>query len=131
MANIDTLDATPCPTSTPKPYTQVQLSPSPPGTSDVEMTDDCDFNKAGFKPPSASNSATEDDLVDLVSEEDSVVGSSPPKKLNTKPIKRVEKQRESKVPQVKIMYNSEADESQRPKPKKVKVKVQDEINITN
>ena len=66
MTNIDTLDATPCPTSTPK----VQLSPSPPGTSDVEMTDDCDFNKAGFKPPSASNSATEDDLVDLVSEED-------------------------------------------------------------
>ena len=70
MTNIDTLDATPCPTSTPKPCTQVQLSPSPPGTSDVEMTDDCDFNKAGFKPPSASNSATEDDLVDLVSEED-------------------------------------------------------------
>ena len=44
------------------------------------MTDDHDFNKAGFKPPSASNSATEDDLVDLVSEEDSVVGSGPPKK---------------------------------------------------
>ena len=93
------------------------------------MTDDHDFNKAGFKPPSASNSATEDDLVDLVSEEDSVVGSGLPKKLNTKPIKRVAKQGESKAPQVKIMYNSEADKSQRPKPKKAKMKVWDEINI--
>ena len=80
MANIDVLDATPCSTSTPKPCNQVWLSPSPPGTSDIKMTDDHDFNKAGFKPPSASNSATEDYLVDLVSEEDSVVGSGPPKK---------------------------------------------------
>lgn len=45
------------------------------------------------------------------------------------PSKRVAKQRESKAPQVKIMYNSKADKSQRPKPKKAKMKVWDEINI--
>ena len=49
--------------------------------------------------------------------------------MNTKPIERVGKWKESKVPQVEILPDSEADEPQRPKPKKVKVKVRDEINI--
>ena len=69
MANADQLDATPCPVFTPKPCNQAQYSPPPTETSDVEMLDDHDFNKAKFEPPSTDNSVTEDD---------SAVKSDPP-----------------------------------------------------
>ena len=77
MANADGLDATHHPTSTPKPCSQVQLSPSSPEASDTEMTDDHDFDIGEFKLPSAGNSATEDNLVDLATEYNSVVESGP------------------------------------------------------
>ena len=63
-----------CPTFTPKPHSQVQLSPAPPKTSDIKMTDD--FDKAEFKLPSTGNSATENDLVDSATEDDSIVESA-------------------------------------------------------
>ena len=56
------------------------------------MTDK--FDKAEFKLPSTGNSATEDV---------SIIESGPPTKLNAKPIKRVGKQKESKMPKVKIL----------------------------
>src|ERR1700683_4969941 len=69
MANVDQLDATPHPVFTPKPRNQTQYSSPPAETSDVEMLDDCDFDKAKFPPPSADDSVTEDD---------SAVKSDPP-----------------------------------------------------
>ena len=132
MARVDALDSTPHPITTPKPHSQVQHSRTPPNsTSDIEMTDNCDFNKAEFKPLSADNSATECATVDSATDK-ALVKRGPHKKLNTWPIKKGAKwlvDNESEDQELKMMLDSEVDQHQKPKPKKAKVKVRNEINI--
>ena len=133
MARVDALDSTPHPITTPKPHSQVQHSPTPPNsTSNIEMMDDRDFNKAEFEPLSADNSATECATVNSATD-NPPVKRGPHKKLNTWTIKKGTKwlvENESEDQELQMMLDSEVNQHQKPKPKKAKVKVRDEINIT-
>jgi hypothetical protein len=128
MANADQLDATPRPVFTPKPRKQTQYSPTPTETCDVEMSDDRDFDKAEFAPPSADDSVTADD---------SAVESDPPppaKKSKVQPADTAKKtamkkkevaKMESKESEVDVVPDSEA---QQPKECKPRFQVRNEIN---
>ena len=129
MANADRLDATPHSVFTPKPRKQTQYSPAPTETSDVEMLDDRDFDKAEFTPPSADDSVTEDN---------SAVESDPPpptKKSKVQPAENAAKKTAMKKKEVAKMEPKESEvdivpdsEAEQPKEPKSRFQVRNEIN---